>query len=125
MQYYRHFNKLPNLRNPKTFNEKLQWLKLHNRKDIYTTMVDKHLVKQYVSNIIGEKYIIPTLGVWKTVKEINFDSLPQNFVLKWNHDSGSVILCKDKENLNIDSVIKKMNRYQTHNGYDYAREWQY
>ena len=125
MQYYKHFKKLPNFRNPKTFNEKLQWLKLHNRKDIYTTMVDKHLVKQYVSNIVGEDCIIPTYGVWNTAKEIDFDSLPKKFVLKWNHDSGSVILCNDKEKINRDSVVKKLNSYQSHNGYDYAREWPY
>lgn len=125
MQYYRHFKKLPNLRNPKTFNEKLQWLKLHNKKDIYTTMVDKYLVKQYVSTIIGEEYIIPTYGVWNTAKEIDFDSLPKKFVLKWNHDSGSVFLCKDKERINRDAIVKKMDCYQSHNGYDYAREWPY
>ena len=94
--YFKHFKKLPNLRKPRTFNEKLQWLKLYDRRDIYTTMVDKHLVKQYVADVIGEEYLIPTLGVWDEPEEIDFDALPEKFVLKWNHDSGSVLICKDK-----------------------------
>lgn len=125
MQYFKHFKKLPDLKNPKTFNEKLQWLKLNDRQDKYTMMVDKYLVKQYVSDIIGQEYIIPTIGVWNSAKNIDFEKLPEKFVLKWNHDSGSVILCKDKEALNREAVIEKMARYQSHNGYDYAREWPY
>ncbi len=80
------------LDNPLTFNEKLQWLKLYDRKPIYTTMVDKYAVKQYVAEKIGEEYIIPTLGVWNSFDEIDFDALPDQFVLKCTHDSGGLVI---------------------------------
>ena len=82
------FKKKLNLENPQTYNEKLQWLKLHDRNPLYTKMVDKYEVKQYVANLIGEEYTIPTLGVWDSVDEIDFESLPNQFVLKCTHDSG-------------------------------------
>lgn len=125
LQYFYHFKRFPNLKNPKTFNEKLQWLKLHDRKTEYTTMVDKYLVKQHVAKKIGAEYIIPTLGVWNCAKEIDFDALPNQFVLKWNHDSGSVIICKDKKVFDRQAAIEKLNKYQDHNGYWYGREWPY
>ena len=78
---------------PKTYNEKLQWLKLHDRKPLYTTMVDKYAVKKYVEKRIGNEYIIPTLGVWDKFDEIDFDKLPNQFVLKCTHDSGGLIIC--------------------------------
>ena len=81
-----------NLSNPKTFNEKLQWLKLYNRNPLYTTLVDKSAVKQWVADKIGDKYLIPTLGVWNKFDEIDFDKLPDRFVLKCTHDSGSVVM---------------------------------
>ncbi|MBQ8286695.1 MAG: hypothetical protein IJZ10_10415 [Thermoguttaceae bacterium] len=123
--YFKHFKKLPNLRKPRTFNEKLQWLKLYDRRDIYTTMVDKHLVKQYVADVIGEEYLIPTLGVWDEPEEIDFDALPEKFVLKWNHDSGSVLICKDKSKLDKAAVVENFRRRKSHNGYWYGREWPY
>lgn len=123
--YFRHFKKFPNLKNPKSFNEKLQWLKLHDRKDQYTTMVDKYLVKDYVANLIGEQYVIPTLGVWDSPKEIDFDSLPDQFVLKWNHDSGSVIICRDKSCLDKTAIVQKLSGREKYNGYYYGREWPY
>ena len=73
LKYFRRFHKFPDLKNPKTFNEKLQWLKLYDRKPIYTTMVDKYEVKKYVTDIIGEDYIIPTLGVWDSFEDIDFN----------------------------------------------------
>ena len=76
------------LENPQTFNEKLQWMKIHDRKSIYTTMVDKYAAKKYVADIIGEQYIIPTLGVWDRFEDIDFNALPNQFVLKCTHDSG-------------------------------------
>ncbi|MCD7790921.1 MAG: glycosyl transferase, partial [Bacteroides thetaiotaomicron] len=82
-----------NLKNPKTFNEKLQWLKLYDRKPIYSTMVDKCEAKKYVASILGEEYIIPTLGVWDRFDDIDFDSLPDQFVLKCTHDSGGLVIC--------------------------------
>ena len=92
------FGRFPNLKNPQTFNEKLQWLKLYDRKPEYTQMVDKYEAKKWIANKIGEEYIIPTLGVWDKFEDIDFDSLPNQFVLKTTHDSGGVVICKDKEN---------------------------
>lgn len=123
--YYKHFRKFVNFRNPKTFNEKLQWLKLYDRKKEYTKMVDKHLVKQIVADIIGDEYIIPTLGVWDYPSDINFDVLPKQFVLKWNHDSGSVIICKSKDELDFSKAVKKLSGREKYNGYNYGREWPY
>lgn len=99
-------------KNPKTFSEKLQWLKLYNRKPEYTTMVDKYAVKEYVAKIIGEEYIIPTLGVWDTPEEINWEELPNQFVLKTTHGGGGggVVICKDKANFDKKTAIEKLNR---------------
>ena len=88
-------------------------------------MVDKHLVKSHVAEQIGEQYIIPTLGVWESADKIDFDTLPNKFVLKWNHDSGSVIVCKNKNDLDRQAVVEKLNRFKSHNGYWYGREWPY
>jgi hypothetical protein len=125
LKYFYHFKRFPNLKNPKSFTEKIQWLKLNDRKQEYTVMVDKYLVKDYVASIIGSEYIIPTLGVWDDAEDIEFDDLPNQFVLKWNHDSGSVVICKDKNKLDRESVIKRLASYKKHNGYNYGREWPY
>lgn len=114
-----------NLENPKTFNEKLQWLKLHDRKPEYTTMVDKYEVKKYVADIIGEEYIIPTLGVWDNVEDIEFDKLPNQFVLKCTHDSGSIVICKDKSKLDFEAAKKKLKKGLKKNLFWYGREWPY
>lgn len=91
------------LENPKTFNEKLQWLKLYNRKDEYTIMVDKVAVRDYISKKLGEEYLIPCLGVWDNPNDIDFDKLPDQFVLKCNHNSGiGMCICKDKSKLDIE-----------------------
>lgn len=113
------------LKNPKTFNEKLQWLKLYNRKDIYTTMVDKIAVKDYVKAAIGEEYAIKTLGVWERFEDIDFDSLPDRFVLKCNHDSGSVLLCRDKATFDKEHARDVLTRGLSSNAYYYGREWPY
>ena len=96
-----------NLEDPQTYTEKLQWLKLYNRKSEYTTMVDKYAVKEYVANIIGEEYIIPTLGVWNKVEDIDWESLPQQFVLKTTHGGGGggVVICKDKATFDKEKAI--------------------
>lgn len=114
-----------NLDNPKTFNEKLQWLKLYNRKPEYTTMVDKVEVKDYIAKTIGEEYVIPTLGVWENADDIDFDKLPEQFVLKCNHDSGSIVICKDKSKLNKKKTVKFLNKRLGKNGFWYGREWPY
>ena len=114
-----------NLDNPKTYNEKLQWLKLHDRKPEYMTMVDKYEAKLYVSKIIGEDYIIPTIAVYNNVEAIDFESLPDQFVLKCTHDSGGVVICEDKANLDIDSVITKLRKRYNNNWFLFYREWPY
>lgn len=124
-RYYEIFGKKLNLNNPQTFNEKLQWLKLYNRKPEHTTMVDKIEAKKWVADKIGKEYIIPTLGVWERAEEINFDSLPDKFVLKTNHDSGAVVICKDKSKLNIEKVRKKLARSLQRDYYILGREWPY
>lgn len=111
--------------NPKTYNEKLQWLKLYDRKDIYTTMVDKYAVKPYVANIISEKYIIPTLGVWDSFDDIDFDSLPNQFVLKCTHDSGGLVICTDKESLDKNTAKCKIENSLMYDYYKKSREWPY
>ena len=123
--YFYHFHRFPNLCNPQTYNEKLQWLKLHDRKPEYSMMVDKYLVKDYVAKVLGYKYIIPTIGVWEAVDEIDWESLPKQFVLKWNHDSGSIVICKDKSILDIEKAKNELRRNEKGNGYWYGREWPY
>ena len=113
------------LDNPKTFNEKLQWLKLHNRKPEYTQMVDKAEAKEYVAKIIGKEYIIPTLGVWDRVDDIDFDKLPNQFVLKCTHDSGGLVICTDKSKLDIKAAKKTLRRGLKRNFYAMNREWPY
>ncbi|MBQ7410442.1 MAG: glycosyl transferase [Clostridia bacterium] len=113
------------LKNPKTFNEKLQWLKLHDRNPEYTKMVDKYEVKKYISDKLGEDYIIPTLGVWDSFDEINFNLLPKQFVLKCTHDSGGVVVIKDKDKIDIKKVKKKLEQSMKKNYYYIGREWPY
>lgn len=123
--FFKHFHRFINFRNPRTFSEKLQWLKLYNRNPIYSVMVDKYLVKNYVASKIGEEYVVPTLGVWDHADEIDFNKLPNQFVLKWNHDSGSIVICKDKKDFSISNAIKKLNQFENHNAFWYGREWPY
>lgn len=117
----------PNLKHPKTYNEKLQWLKLHDHRPEYTTMVDKITSKYYVANIIGEQYIIPTLKVYKSVDEINLDELPEKFVLKTNHSGSNtgVIICKDKSMFDLDSAKKALQKSLETDMYPSTREWPY
>ena len=116
-----------NLKNPQTFSEKLQWLKLYNRKSEYTTMVDKYAVKDYVASLIGKEYIIPTFGVWKTPNDIDWDSLPEKFVLKTNHSGGNtgVIICKDKSTFDKQKAIDILWRSYKSDIYESLREWPY
>lgn len=125
ISYYLKFWKKINLNNPKTFNEKLQWIKLNDRKTLYTILADKYLVKEYVADCIGDEHVIKTLGIWNDAKQINFSKLPNQFVLKCNHDSGSVIICRDKSKLDKELVIKKLNKSLMHSGFWFGREWPY
>lgn len=123
--YFKHLHCLPNLKKPKTFSEKMQWLKLHNRKPEYTNMVDKIKVKDYVAKIVGYEYIIPTLKTYHHVDDINIDQLPNQFVIKWNHDSGSIVVCRDKSTFNWEKEKQKLYNGEKRTGYWYGREWPY
>lgn len=125
LKYRAMMGKKLDLKNPKTFNEKLQWLKLYDRKPEYTVMVDKYTVKKYVADKIGEKYIIPTLGVWDKFEDINFEQLPDQFVLKCTHDSGGLVICKDKLKLDIAGAREKMTKSLKRDFYLMGREWPY
>ena len=119
--------KWPHLRHPRTFNEKLQWLKLHNRKPEYTTMVDKYAAKAYVASVIGEEYVIPTLGVWDTPEEIEWDMLPKQFVLKTTHGGGNcgVVICRDKNTFDCQKAVARLRKAFGLNIYKNYREWPY
>ena len=123
--YKYHMKKKLNLKNPQTYNEKLQWLKLYDRKPIYTNMVDKYEVKNYVKNIIGSQYIIPTYGVWDKFDDIDFAKLPNQFVLKCTHDSGGIVIVKEKKQLDIKKAKRKINHCRVRNYYLNNREWPY
>lgn len=114
------------LDNPQTFNEKLQWLKLYNRRPEYTMMVDKYLVRDYITKTIGEEYLIPLLGVWDDPDEIDFDALPNQFVLKCNHNSGlGMCICKDKSKLDVQKVKEELRKGLKQDYCLTGREWPY
>lgn len=123
--YKEKMGKTLDLKNPKTFNEKLQWLKLHDRKEIYSTMVDKYEVKGYVAKKIGQEYMIPTLGIYDKFEDIDFNKLPNQFVLKCTHDSGGVYICTDKTKMKKDEVKEIIKKSLKKNYYLHNREWAY
>lgn len=125
LAYRIHFGKKLDLENPVDFNEKLQWLKLHSDDPKYVTMVDKVLVKDYVSKIIGNEYIIPTIGVYNTFDEIDFSTVPERFVIKCNHDSGSVIICNDKNECDFQAMKKKIMKCLRKSSFYWGREKPY
>lgn len=116
-----------NLDNPRTFSEKIQWLKIYDRKPEYTTMVDKYAVKDYVANKIGYEYIIPTIGVWNKPGDIDWDALPSKFVLKTTHDGGSggVVVCKDKSTFDKKEAVRTLEKSLHSDIYWQLREWPY
>lgn len=114
-----------NFENPMTFNEKLQWLKLYDRNPEYTRMVDKYEAKKYVAEKIGKQYVIPALGVWDKFDDIDFNSLPNQFVLKCTHDSGGLMICRDKSSFDLTAAKKRINKCLKHNYYWHSREWAY
>lgn len=125
IKYRSMFGEKLDLENPETFNAKMQWLKLYDRKDIYTVMVDKLNAKKYVAEKIGDKYIVPTLGVWNDFDEIDFEKLPNQFVLKCTHDSGGLVICKDKKKFNKEQAKIKIEKCLKNNFYYNGREWPY
>ena len=123
--YKAHFGKKLDLKEPKTFNEKIQWLKLYDRKPEYCSFVDKYEVKKYIAETLGEEYIIPTLGIYDHFDEIDFDTLPEQFVLKCTHDSGSVVICRDKSSFDKEQAKEKLMKNFESNLYWHGREWPY
>lgn len=125
LHYYANNGECVNIDKPTTFNDKLNWLKLNYHNPLCTKLADKYLAKEYVSSIVGDVYTVKNLGVWKSFDEIDFDSLPQRFVLKATHDSGGVIICKDKALLNKKSLIKQISKIMKKNYFYKLREWVY
>lgn len=123
--YYAYLGKKLNINNPRTFNEKLQKLKLCNRKKEYTTYVDKYAVRKHITEMIGEEHLIDLLGVYDKFEDIDFDTLPNQFVLKCTHDCGGNVICKDKEQLDIEAAKKKISRCLKRNYYYHGREFPY
>ena len=124
-KYFCHFKKPLKLKNPKTFNEKLQWLKLYYQKDSHTRMVDKCEMKAYVTEKVGPGYVVPLLGVWDSVDKIDFESLPEQFVLKTTHDCAGLVICTDKSKLDVESAKEKLCNAMKNDYYLYYREWPY
>ena len=126
MRYKSHTGKKLNLKSPKRFNEKLQWLKLYNRCPEYTVMVDKVAVKDYVASLIGEEYVIKTLGVWDNPDDIDFSALPDKFVIKCNHNSGrGMYICRDKSKMDVEKVKRELKDGLGQDYYACDREWPY
>lgn len=125
IKYRYHFNKKLNLKNPISFNEKMQWLKINNRKPEYSNLVDKFAVRSYIEEEIGEEYLIPLLGVYNSFEDINFNELPNEFVLKPTHTSGNVIVCKDKSKLDLNEVEREVKSWMKREYYWLHREWPY
>ena len=125
IMFYAHFKQFFSLRRPVSLNEKIQWLKLYDRNPNYIKLVDKVKVKDYVAGIIGQKYIIPTLATWDKAEDINLELLPNEFVLKCNHDSHCVFVCSDKNRFDIVAAREKLRKRLNFNMYWYGREWPY
>jgi hypothetical protein len=124
--YQLTFHQKLSLDNPQTFNEKLQWLKLYDRNPLYTTLVDKYAVRQYIKDKIGEEYLIPLVGgPWMSFDQIDFDALPDQFVLKCTHDSGGLVICRDKSKLDVEVARTKISKSLKRNYYYQGREWPY
>lgn len=126
IRYFFTFGHRLNLKNPRSFNEKIQWIKLYFRRDEMHTMVDKYEVRKHIEERIGSDYLVPILGVWKNFDDIDFNTLPNKFVLKCTHDSGSVFVCKDKKYLDINYLRTYFNeKIESKEFYLAGREWVY
>lgn len=126
LKYLFSFGTLCNIDKPKTFCEKLQWIKFNDRKPIYHQMVDKYDAKKFIAEKVGKEYVIPTLGIWDKFEDINFESLPNQFIIKNTHDSGTYYICKDKSQLDISECRKRLCiDSRKHDFYVYSREWPY
>lgn len=115
--YRANMGKRLNLKEPKTFNEKMQWIKLYDRKDLYSELVDKHEARSYIKTWIGEEYLVPELGLYDRFDDIDFQALPDKFVLKCTHDSGSAIVCRDKKMLDTVKARNQINKRMSRSHY--------
>ena len=120
-----HFGRKLDLENPVTLFEKLQWLKLYYRKPEFIDMVDKYTAKEIVAEKLGREHITPTIGVWDSPGEIDLSGLPEQFVLKPTHDSGGLVVCRDRKNFDWKAAKKKLAASMKHNYYWHGREWPY
>lgn len=125
LMYWAYMGVKGNIDHPTKFTEKLQWLKIHDHNPLYTTMVDKYAVKDYVSKKIGAQYVIPLYGVWDSFNDIVFDKLPNQFVLKTTHSSGGYVVCKDKATFDYEKARKVLTDSLKFNYYAHCREWPY
>lgn len=125
IMYYAHLGRKLDLNNPRGLSEKIQWLKLYDKNPRYTAMVDKYEAKKMIAEVIGSEYVVPNLGVWDTPEEIDFDALPAQFVLKTTHDSGTVVVCTDKTQLDVAEVKRKLKKGLQQNYFYLGREWPY
>ena len=123
--YFLYFGKKLNLDNPQSFNEKLNWLKINDQNPLYTQLADKFAVKEYVQSLIGEEYVIKPYGVWDSYEDIDFDKLPNSFVLKTTHDSGGVYVCRDKSSCDFEKIKKFISANMSKNFYYISWEWPY
>lgn len=124
-EYRTYLGKKLNLNSPETFNEKIQWLKLYDRNPLYHQLVDKYLVRDYITNQIGAQYLVPLLGFWDSAETVNFDQLPQQFVLKPTHASGNVYICKDKAKMDEEEIRERMRHWLQREYFWRHREWPY
>ena len=125
LRYRAMMAKKLDLKNPRTYTAKLQWMKLYDRNPAYPSLVDKYEVKRYVREIIGDEYLVPDYGVWDHFDDIPFDKLPESFVLKCTHDSGGMLICRDKSGLNLEETRSKMEKARTRSFFKLNREWPY
>lgn len=124
-KYYTSFGKKLDLKNPKSFNEKIQWLKLYDHRQDYVKYVDKIEAKKYIDSVLGPGHTIPTLGVWNDINDIDLELLPEQFVLKCNHDCGSVFVCRDKKSIDWKNLKRRFTAALNRNYYWGSREWPY
>lgn len=128
LMYWNETGEHVNLEHPTSFNDKMQWLKLHDRRPIYTTMADKYKAKEFAASIIGEQYIVPTYGAWEKAENIEWEKLPKQFVLKCNHGYGGltgIVICKDIEHLDKQDAVRRLNKALKRNYFYAGREWPY
>ncbi len=125
LTYWARMGKPLQIDQPRSFSEKTQWLKLYDRRNEYVRMVDKYESRQYIADMIGEEFVIPVIGIWDDFDSIDFNLLPDRFVLKTTHDSGGVVICRDKADFDYKLARKKLSKHLRKNFYYFSREWPY